>query len=189
MEQKLYKNIHYNTPGHAHELTFSVYHGFNLFLNEDACEMFLAELSIVREEFKFHLWAYVVMPDHVHVLLWPLNASYDIAAILKSLKGRVAKRYFAYHKENGTIDSLKRHRVMEKGVAQYRFWQQGGGFDRNLWNAMAIHKAIAYIEANPVRKKLTANATEYRWSSACARFKCEGLIPDTFSVPVQMVNL
>jgi len=33
----------------------------------------------------------------------------------------------------------------------FRFWQAGGGFDRNLWNAKAIYFSINYIEGNPVR--------------------------------------
>lgn len=34
----------------------------------------------------------------------------------------------------------------------FRFWQLGGGFNRNFWNAKAIHNSIDYIGTNPVRK-------------------------------------
>jgi len=44
-----------------------------------------------------------------------------------------------------------------------------GGFDRNLWNAKAIHSAIKYIEHNPVRAGLVKKAEEWKWSSAHAR--------------------
>jgi hypothetical protein len=39
----------------------------------------------------------------------------------------------------------------------FRFWQAGGGFDRNLWNPKAIHSSIKYIEENPVRAGLVKN--------------------------------
>lgn len=66
----------------------------------------------------------------------------------------------------------------------FRFWQPGGGFDRNLWEPKAIHAAIGYIEANPVRKKLAINPEEYQWSSAYARRMNAGLVPDYFNIPV-----
>jgi hypothetical protein len=45
MEKQLFKNAHYNTPGHAHELTSPVYRGKNLFQDQQVCELFLAELK------------------------------------------------------------------------------------------------------------------------------------------------
>ncbi len=156
MEKKLFKNTHYNTPGHANELTFSAYRRQNVFLDKRACELLLNELQAARKEFVFRLWAFVVMPNHVHLLLWPLEATYAIESINKAIKGRMAKRYIKFHRENSCIDFLHKYRVIEKGVELYRIWQRGGGFDRNLWNAIAIHKSIEYIEANPVRKRLAA---------------------------------
>jgi putative transposase len=44
----------------------------------------------------------------------------------------------------------------------FRFWQPGGGFDRNLWNAKAIHDLIGYIEGNPMRKKLVNNTEDWK---------------------------
>ena len=68
----------------------------------------------------------------------------------------------------------------------FRFWQPGGGFDRNFWNAKAIYPAIEYLEANPVRKGLAATPEEYRGSSAYSRDRKEGLVPDRFDLPVLM---
>ena len=63
-----------------------------------------------------------------------------------------------------------------------------GGFYRNLWNGIAIHKSIEYIEANPVRRKRAAIPSEYGWSSAYARERESGLIPDRFNMPVALLN-
>ena len=63
-----------------------------------------------------------------------------------------------------------------------------GGFDRNLWNRIAIHKSIEYIDTNPVRRKRAAIPSEYRWSSAYARERESGLIPDRFNMPVALLN-
>ena len=69
----------------------------------------------------------------------------------------------------------------------FRFWQPGGGYDRNLWGAKAIHYSIHYIEANPVRKELVKTAEEWIWSSAYARHNSVGLIPDDCDVPILII--
>ena len=47
-----------------------------------------------------------------------------------------------------------------------RFWESGGGFDRNLWSAKAIWEMIDYIHRNPVEAKLCARSIDWEWSSA-----------------------
>jgi hypothetical protein len=71
---------------------------------------------------------------------------------------------------------------------QFIFWQKGGGFDRNLWNAKAIHDSIRYIEANPIRSRLVGVAEAWPWSSAFARAHKKGVIADTCNIPVEMPN-
>ena len=68
----------------------------------------------------------------------------------------------------------------------FRFWQAGGGFDRNLWNAKAIHNSIKYIEYNPVRAGLVNAPEEWQWSSAHARSTNKGLLPDDLDIPILM---
>lgn len=63
---------------------------------------------------------------------------------------------------------------------------QGGGFDRNLWNAKTIDGSIGYIKANPVRSRLVAASEE--WSSAYARVHSKEIVPDTFALPVVLKN-
>ena len=93
LKTKFKKLKHYNSQGHVHELTFSCYHRYKYLNDPIACEMFIEELFQSKEEHQFQLWAYVLMPNHVHLLIWPLNAKYNIASILNSMKGRMAKKY------------------------------------------------------------------------------------------------
>jgi putative transposase len=175
VEKPIFQNKHYNTPGHAHELTFSCYRRQRYFNDDTLCEVFLEELQRVKEKHLFKIWAYVIMPNHVHLLIWPQETVYDIGKIMRVLKSKSALR------------SSKVLKDIEKTVnkeTEFRFWQHGGGFDRNLWNGLAIHNAIAYIENNPVRSGLATSATEWRWSSAHARVVNKGLVPDVYKIPV-----
>src|SRR5262249_48785979 len=49
---------------------------------------------------------------------------------------------------------------------RHRFWQPGGGYDRNITSAAALRAVIDYIHANPVRRGLVARAEDWEWSSA-----------------------
>lgn len=73
----------------------------------------------------------------------------------------------------------------------FRFWQRGGGFDRNLFNDKAIDEGIHYIENTPVRSKLAEQANQYRWSSAWSIGGHEKFRPEinSSSLPVKMVTL
>jgi putative transposase len=71
-----------NEPGHAHELTFSCYRWLAL-LSRDRTRTWLIEaIEEARKQMRFDLWAYVVMPEHVHILLNPREPIYDVARIL-----------------------------------------------------------------------------------------------------------
>lgn len=180
---------HYNIPGHAHELTFSCNNREGYLLDSKACEFFITEFVKFRDEFIFKILAYVLMPNHVHLLLWPLNLTYNIAEILGDIKGRMSKNHRDYLLINNparydhlcVFDKSKKRKV-------FRFWQPGGGFDRNLWNSVPIYNSIQYIEANPVRKKLALKSSDYRWSSAYARKNNVEPVADLFDIPIVTTN-
>ena len=48
----------------------------------------------------------------------------------------------------------------------FRYWQEGPGYDRNVYSPSAIRGSIDYIHANPVRRGLCASPVEWEWSSA-----------------------
>jgi len=52
------------------------------------------------------------------------------------------------------------------GLPSYRFWQRGGGYDRNLVSKQAVLNSIEYIHNNPVRKGLVKSPEDWNWSSA-----------------------
>ena len=70
--------VRHNESSHAHELTISCNHGIPL-LSKDRSRQWLSEaLDLARKRWSFELWAYVIMPEHAHVLIWPRLAEYDI---------------------------------------------------------------------------------------------------------------
>lgn len=119
-----------------------------------------------RRKWNVELWGYVIMPEHVHLLLFPKRHDYDMSAIAKGMKQSIARRAVAWLRENAPA-FLPRLRVRwPNGRQEYRFWHQGGGYDRNMFNDRSAWASIRYMHANPVRRELAPSETDWRWSSA-----------------------
>ena len=156
----------YNLPGNAHELTFSCHKRMPL-LSRDRTRFWLVEaLDKARKRWEFQIWAYVIMPEHVHILLLPVAPTYDISLILKTIKQSVARRAVRFLRRRAP-EWLERLRVVRPGgKIEYRFWQQGGGYDRNIVELKTAWLSVDYIHNNPVRRGLVVSPQDWPWSSA-----------------------
>ncbi len=163
---KLTKYHRFNTPGDPHFLSFRCYKN-RKFLNYNRTRNYLIQaLNKAREKQKFDIWAYVIMPEHVHLLIWPRFEVYSISEILKSIKQSVAKK---------SINWLRKNRpgilvYLETGLDYdpYRFWQAGGGWDENVNSQKAIGEIMSYIHLNPVKAGFVGRPQDWYWSSARA---------------------
>jgi len=152
----------FNTLDCAHFLTFSTYQRVPVFGDDRFCLRFLDVLDRERQRQDFEVWAYVLMPDHVHVLIWPREA-YDISSILRAIKQPVASTVLStLRRDNNSM----LHGLLHRSSRKYRLWQAGGGFDRNLRTNDMTMNAMAYIHQNPVSAGLAEIPEQYRWSSA-----------------------
>jgi putative DNA methylase len=96
----------------------------------------------------YELHAFVVMPNHIHLLITP---AVPLPTLTRSLKN---------------ITALRANQAL--GLAGQPFWQDES-YDRVVRNEAEFERIRTYIEANPVRAGLAAEPNEYRWSSAGAR--------------------
>jgi putative transposase len=154
-----------NEPGHVHELTFSCFHGFSFLRAERTCQWLADAINAAREKHNFSLWAYVFMPTHVHLLIYLNELDYNVSAILKAIKqpaGTQATKHLKQHAPHWLVRITVKHR----NRIERRFWQAGGGFDRNTIEPHVILAMIDYIHGNPVRKELVEKPEDWKWSSA-----------------------
>jgi putative transposase len=162
---RLMRRPAFNEPGHAHELTFTCLHRYAFLKAERTCVWLAESLSRARIKYDFSLWAYVFMPEHVHLVVHPRKPDYDIRAIIKAIKQPVGRPAVLYMRRHAPA-WLERITVQHGSRTARRFWQPGGGFDRNVVEPKAILAMIEYIHANPVRRRLVECAEDWRWSSA-----------------------
>jgi putative transposase len=152
-------------PARLDSVTFSCYRQY-AFLGRDRTREWLCEsLNVASKKFGYQLWAYVVMPEHVHLLIYPGDAPAQMSAFLQAVKEPVARKAIRHLKGHGS-EWLARVTVTEGRRVRLRFWQPGGGYDRNITSIETLRSMIYYIHANPVRRGLVSTAEDWEWSSA-----------------------
>jgi putative transposase len=111
----------------------------------------------------FLLFAYVIMPNHVHLLTDCPKTSADV---LRCVKGLTARRVIDYLKEQNYQSSLQKLRHDEwKRQHSYSLWQQ----EKNVFSIFSesvFMQKVNYIHNNPVRAGIVDRPIDYLWSSA-----------------------
>ena len=154
----------YNIPGHAHSLTCSCFRRQPFLSRDRTRQWFIEALAAARDIHRFDLWAYVIMPEHVHLLIYP-TGMYDISRILKTLKRPVTRKAIAFTQTHALAFLTRMTDRQPNGKQSLRFWQRGGGYDRNLWSPRHVWETIDYIHQNPIRRGLCLAVDDWHWSS------------------------
>jgi len=157
----------YDGLGHARLLTFSCFQRRPFLRAVRTRDWFLHALASAKQRHAVHVWACVVMPEHVHLLVFPTDRDVRIGAFLASLKTPIARKAAAWVRAHAPSAAEAMTQTHPGGQSVFRFWQRGGGYDQNLWSEKHIWHAIDYIHLNPVRRGLCGSL--YEWPMSTAR--------------------
>lgn len=134
--------VRYQKCGVLHFLTFSCYRRKPLLDSATAYRAFELEFERVRQRYSLAIAGYVLMPEHVHLLVGEPGES-SLAVVLQVLKQQTSRRF-------------KRE--------EDRFWQRRY-YDFNVWNEEKRMEKLRYMHRNPVRRRLVAKPEDWPWSS------------------------
>jgi REP-associated tyrosine transposase len=151
----------YSGRGDFHFITFSCYERRPFLHGDQAKRYFLKILGEVRTQTGFRLAGYVVMPEHVHLLLDEPPATTP-ARIIQILKQRVSRTLRV--SKCSSASNLK------------RFWQRRY-YDFNVYSEEKLREKLEYMHLNPVKRGLVGHPRDWLWSSwSC--YECGGgLLP------------
>lgn len=155
--------VKFNFPGAIHFLTFNTFQRYPYFKDEKCCELFLENLDGWRDKFKFRIYGYSILPEHVHLLLQPWVAPNSfgsesctpnefgatrqgISYIVKMIKGVSAREINLYLKLSGNL------------------WQPGF-YDYNIYSFNKFNQKLEYIHKNPFKHGLTNDIAGYKYCS------------------------
>lgn len=132
----------YQQTGDLHFITFSCFQRLPFLSGSHAKHVFQEMLETLRKRHGRFIAGYVLMPEHVHLLLTePRHITLD--SILRVLKGQTSR-------------SLR--------GARDQFWQRRY-YDFNIFTEAKRVEKLRYIHRNPVTRGLVEKPQDYSWSS------------------------
>ncbi len=147
--------------GDLHFITFSCYRRRPLLSTARARDRFVKILDEVRCRHEFRLVGYVVMPEHVHLLLSEPPKK-NPSKILQVLKQKVAR---ALLRKRRTVADRQLSLPFEGSTRdRAHFWQRRF-YDFNVWSEKKLKEKLEYMHANPVQRKLVQHPKDWPWSS------------------------
>lgn len=183
-----------NIPGHAYFVTTKVAGNKKVFIYHRCSRIILQALQFMEGQGKFALWGYVIMPDHIHLLLYP-DEKLNISDIMRDFKKWTSRK---------VIDELKNHiktaktrspdlvvpvykKLFVDGAGQetsatrilayfehragtihgqtYKVWQSRNWIT-NVYSDNFFEQKLNYIHDNPVRVGFVTNPADFPYSSA-----------------------
>src|ERR1700733_2446206 len=137
------KPVRYQAQRCLHFITFSCYQRMPLLDSLVAKDTFEAELDRVRTWYGCYITGYVVMPEHVHLLLSEPERS-KLSVVIQMLKQITSQKLRAKHLP--------------------RFWQVRY-YDFPVWTETKRIEKLRYIHRNPVKRGLVEKPEDWKWSS------------------------
>jgi putative transposase len=135
----------FQESGQSHFVTFSCYRRQPYFAAPELFDLFVLRLEDMRRRFELYVYGYVVMPEHVHLLLSEPHRA-KLAEAIHYLK-------LSFSKRAGT--------VLEKPGT---FWQKRY-YDRNARDHREFTIKLRYLHRNPVKRGLVSRPEQWKWSS------------------------
>ena len=147
----------YYGRGHLHFITFSCYRRRPLLASPRWRELFLRTLEKVRQQLHFKVVGYVVMPEHVHLLISEPELG-DPSGAVQLLKQKTSHRMSARRRR---LDPRQGSLLEE---ARDPVWQRRF-YDFNVFTVQKRAEKLRYMHNNPVKRGLVARAADWKWSS------------------------
>ena len=150
----------YYGQGDLHFITFSCYHRLPHLGTPQYRHAFVQKLGEVRDRHRFLLVGYVVMPEHVHLLISE-PPTLDPSCVMLTLKTELA------------LD-------LNNAVGLTQFWDRRF-YDFNVYSVFKRREKLNYMHMNPIKRGLVRNPRFWPWSSFLNYEKnAPGLIPIDF---------
>ena len=127
-------------------------------------DLFLDRLEQVRKKYQFAVCGYVVMPEHIHLLITEPRHG-NVSTVMQVLKQRVARKLLLKPKSRSTADGNQQMLfAVDADDRPDHFWQRRF-YDFNVWTEKKRVEKLRYMHRNPVKRGLVSSPELWAWSS------------------------
>jgi len=153
---------HFDDWGTVRFVTFSCYRRYSLLTDERVIETLLNHLNLIRNKHSLNLFGYVVMPEHVHLVIYPPEPI-PLGRIIGELKSRSAREIASILQ---SVDDLRQvlPGPTKDNRANHTIWM-ARCYDHNCRNQDTVIEKINYCHYNPVKRGLVTDPGQWKWSS------------------------
>jgi putative transposase len=144
---------------HLHFITCSCYRRLPFLKPARSRDRFLTILEQVRERHRFVVVGYVVMPEHIHLLVSEPEIG-NPSTVMQVLKQRTARALLPKRRPRDPRQS----NLFDRDSAARAFWQ-ARFYDFNVWSKKKRLEKLRYMHQNPVKRGLVESPEQWRWSS------------------------
>ena len=162
---------HYDHDGRARFITFGTHKRIPVLTNTPFRKVILETLEEIRISYNLYLLGYVIMPEHIHLVVVPPK-ELKLGQVIGELKRISSKRIHEMLRLYPTqrvgflenSDLIKRLNVVRNGKQRFALWQRRC-FDHNCRSDKSVWEKIEYCHKNPVTRGLVRHMEDWRWSS------------------------
>jgi len=154
---------HFDHDGRARFITFSTHQRLPILSNALFFQIVVESIDEVRKTSGFRLLAYVIMPEHVPLVLVPRIES-NIGQVIGEIK-RVSARKIHGAIKTGKPALLSKLTITRNAREKFALWERRC-YDHNCRTDESIWEKVTYCHANPVKRGLAKHPTDWLWSSS-----------------------
>ena len=156
---------HFDIEGHVYYITTVTYDRLPVFRRPAFVIPLLDSLNFYRHKLQFKLLGYAIMPDHIHLVVWPQGTA-GVSDIMRDYKKFTATRIIRQAEAEGNTDWLNAFRDAgsETERSTHKVWQDSY-WDKNLYTEDMLRQRLNYVHRNPVRAGLVVLPADYPYSS------------------------
>jgi REP element-mobilizing transposase RayT len=159
-----YDSLH--IPAHLYFVTASICGWKPLFTEKEYAEIVLNSLTWLRQEKRMALYAFVLMPTHLHKIVLPGDR--PIGELLQNFGSFTAHKILRNLSEDNRKDLLEFfHAQRRNRQEEHSIWQDIQA--KNIYTEKFLAQKMEYIHQNPVTERwnLVRDRADYKYSSAC----------------------
>lgn len=161
----------YRIEGSIFYITSVVYNRIKIFSRPSFIIPILDSLNYYRYQYSCKLIGFVIMFDHIHLLLYPEKVE-SITEFMRDFKRFTSGRITRQAKVEGITDWIESFEIAGKETerAEYKVWQDSF-WEQTIYTEKFLEQKLDYIHMNPVRAGIVESAVEYPYSSCRNYFK------------------
>jgi putative transposase len=155
----------FHVEGYVYYITTVTYNRLPIFTRPSFIIPLIDSLNFYHYKHDFKLLGYVIMPDHIHLLIWPFGES-TISDIMRGYKEFTAKRIVRQAEAENTEEWIAAFRQAgrDTGRSNNKVWQDSY-WDTNIYTERFLRQKLNYIHHNPIRAGLVDRPEDYVYSS------------------------